>query len=42
MWRPKHIVWVAGGGGVVSGAVTDVVLAERMKVVTPQSVSFNM
>jgi hypoxanthine phosphoribosyltransferase len=41
-WRPERVVWVArGGGGVAGGAVAGVALAEWLKVVLPQSVSFN-
>jgi hypothetical protein len=36
------VVWVAGGGGgVVGGAMAGVALAKGLKVVLPQSVSFN-
>jgi hypothetical protein len=40
-WRPERVVWVAGGGGsVTGGAVAGVALAEGLKVVFPQSASF--
>jgi hypothetical protein len=37
------VVWVAGGGGgVAGGAMVGVALAEGLKMVLPQPVSFNM
>jgi hypothetical protein len=40
-WRQEPVVW-AVAGGVGSGAVAGIALAEGLKLVFPQSVSFNI
>jgi hypothetical protein len=43
MLRPECVVWVAGDGGSVVGAVmAQVALAEGMNVMLQQSATFNM
>jgi hypothetical protein len=42
-WRPKRVVLVVEGGGVISeGVVVRVAVVAALKVVVPQSSSLNM